>query len=76
MKKVVIFASGDHSKVVFSEIIQLKKFSVIGFIDNFNKKGKINNFDILENITVLTNSSNTSFNSFLEKTFSTIVYPS
>jgi acetyltransferase EpsM len=41
MKSIVIFGSKDHSKVVFSEIIQLKKFKILGFIDNFSKKGKI-----------------------------------
>ena len=66
MKKVVIFGSGDHSKVVFSEIIQLKKFSVLGFIDNFNKKGKIieshkgNKYKILGKIEFLKNIKNIS----------------
>ena len=66
MKKVVIFGSGDHSKVVFSEIIQLKKFSVIGFIDNFNKKGKLieshkgNKYKILGKIEFLKNIKNIS----------------
>ena len=41
MKKIIIFGSGAHSKVVFSEVIQLRKFSILGFIDDFTEKGKI-----------------------------------
>ena len=40
MKKIVIFGCGDHSRVVFSEIIKLNKYSILGFIDNLNEKGK------------------------------------
>lgn len=38
-KKVVIFGGNDHSKVVFSEIIKLKKYNILGFVDDFSKKG-------------------------------------
>ena len=41
MKKIVIFGSGCHAKVVFSEIIKLKKYKFIGFVDNFAPKKKI-----------------------------------
>ena len=41
MKKIIIFGTGVHSKVVFSEIIQLRKFSILGFIDDFIEKGEI-----------------------------------
>ena len=41
MKKIIIFGSGAHSKVVFSEVIQLRKFSILGFIDDFTRRGKI-----------------------------------
>ena len=39
-KKIVIFGSNDHSRVVFSEIVKLKKYNVIGFVDDLSKKGK------------------------------------
>ena len=39
-KNIVIFGSGTHSKVVFSEVIKLKKYNILGFVDNFSKKGK------------------------------------
>ena len=32
-KKILIFGTGDHSKVVLSEILKIKKFKVVGFID-------------------------------------------
>ena len=41
MKKIIIFGTGDHARVIFSEIIQLKNFKVLGFSDNLLKKGKI-----------------------------------
>lgn len=42
MKKIVIFGSGCHAKVVYSEILKLKKFKVLGFVDNYlAKKTKI-----------------------------------
>ena len=40
-KNIVIFGSGSHSKVIFSEIIKLRKFNILGFVDDFSKKGKI-----------------------------------
>jgi len=46
MKNLIIFGSGDHAKVIFYEVIKLKKYKVIGFIDDDSKKGKtIINFD-------------------------------
>jgi len=66
MKKVVIIGSGDHSRVVFSEIIKLNKLSLIGFIDNFNEKGKIietfrgKKYKILGNIEYLKKIKNVS----------------
>ena len=33
MKKILIFGSGAHSKVILSEIIQIKGYRVIGFVD-------------------------------------------
>jgi len=36
MKNIVIFGSGDHAKVIFYEIIKIKKYNIIGFIDNKN----------------------------------------
>lgn len=39
-KNIVIFGSGVHSVVVFSEIIKLKKYNILGFVDNFCNKGK------------------------------------
>ena len=41
MNKIVIFGSGGHAKVIFSEVIKLKKFKFLGFIDNFKKKGEV-----------------------------------
>ena len=41
MKKIIIFGTGSQSRVVFSEIIQLNKFEILGFIDDFVLKGKI-----------------------------------
>lgn len=41
MKKIIIFGTGDHARVIFSEIIQLKNFKVLGFSDKLSKKGKI-----------------------------------
>ena len=40
MKKIVIFGSGDHAKVVLTEILNLKKFKVAGFIDDKKKVGE------------------------------------
>ena len=41
MKKIVVFGSGSHAKVVFYEILKIKKFKIIGFIDEKLSKGKI-----------------------------------
>ena len=41
MNKIVIFGSGGHAKVIFSEIIKLKKFKFLGFVDDFKKKGEL-----------------------------------
>ena len=30
---IIIFGSGNHAKVVFSEIINYKKYNIIGFVD-------------------------------------------
>lgn len=40
MVKIVIFGSGDHAKVIFSEVIKLKKFKFMGFVDDLKKKGE------------------------------------
>ena len=39
-KNIVIFGSGAFSKVVFSEIIKIKKYNFLGFVDDFSQKGK------------------------------------
>lgn len=39
-KKIVIFGSGFHSKVVFSEIVKLKKYNILGFADDICVKGE------------------------------------
>ena len=41
MNKIVIFGSGGHAKVIFSEVIKLKKFKFLGFVDDFKKKGEL-----------------------------------
>jgi len=41
MKKILIFGTGPHAKVVFSEIVQLKNYKVLGFVDNYIKIGKV-----------------------------------
>ena len=38
MKKILIFGSGPHARVILSEIIQMKGYSVIGFVDEVIKK--------------------------------------
>lgn len=38
MKKIVIFGSGYHAQVIFHEIINLKKYKILGFIDETKKK--------------------------------------
>lgn len=45
MKRILILGSGSHSKVIFSEIISLKKYKIVGFIDEKKKKNtKILNY--------------------------------
>ena len=41
MKEILIFGAGGHAKVIFSEIIQLKKYLVLGFVDDFAEKNKV-----------------------------------
>ena len=41
MKKIVIFGAGDHAKVVLSEIVNLKQYDILGFVDEFSEKGKV-----------------------------------
>ena len=41
MQKIVIFGSGAHAKVIFSEIIENKKISFLGFVDASKRKGKV-----------------------------------
>ena len=41
MKEILIFGSGGHSRIVLSEIIQIKGYRVIGFVDENIKKGTI-----------------------------------
>jgi sugar O-acyltransferase (sialic acid O-acetyltransferase NeuD family) len=36
-KKIIIIGYGSHAKVIFSEIIKLKKYKIAGFIDPFSK---------------------------------------
>ena len=39
-KNFVIFGSGVHSKVIFSEIIKIKEYNFLGFVDDFSHKGQ------------------------------------
>ena len=41
MKEILIFGSEGHSRIVLSEIIQIKGYRVIGFVDENIKKGTI-----------------------------------
>ena len=38
MKKLLIFGSGDLAKIVFFEVMQEKKFNVLGFIDQYKQE--------------------------------------
>ena len=38
MKNIVIFGSGVYAKLLFYEILELKKYKVLGFIDKNRKK--------------------------------------
>ena len=44
LKKIVIFGSGGHAFVALSEIIKAKKFKIIGVVDDYFDKKKINLF--------------------------------
>ena len=39
-KNILIFGSGVHSMVIFSEIIKLDNYNFLGFVDDFSNKGK------------------------------------
>jgi sugar O-acyltransferase (sialic acid O-acetyltransferase NeuD family) len=41
MSNLIIFGSSSHAKVVYWEAIKLKKFKVLGFVDDKKKKGEI-----------------------------------
>ena len=41
MKKILIFGSGGHAKVIYSEIIKDKNLEFLGFVDEAKKKGEI-----------------------------------
>jgi len=38
VKNIIIFGNGNHSKVVFSEILKLKEYNILGFIGTSTKK--------------------------------------
>ena len=37
-KKILIIGAGNHAKVLFSEIIKLKKYNIVGFVDDKKRK--------------------------------------
>jgi sugar O-acyltransferase (sialic acid O-acetyltransferase NeuD family) len=41
MKEILIFGSGGHAKVIYSEIIKNKKLKFLGFVDEKKKRGEI-----------------------------------
>ena len=41
MKKIIIFGSGDHAKVLLTEILKLKRYNFLGFCDEKKEKNKI-----------------------------------
>lgn len=41
MKKIIIIGSGGHAKVILSEILLLKKFKILGFVDDYIPTGKL-----------------------------------
>ena len=41
MKKILIIGSRGHAKVILSEIIQIKGYKIIGFIDDNLRKGTL-----------------------------------
>ena len=38
MRKLILIGSGFHSKIVYEEILKLKKYKVLGYISNDDKK--------------------------------------
>ena len=40
MKEIIIFGSGDHAKVVLTEILKLKNYKFVGFCDEIKEKNK------------------------------------
>lgn len=40
MKKIIIFGSGNHAKVILGEIVKKRNYSVIGFYDESKKKNQ------------------------------------
>jgi sugar O-acyltransferase (sialic acid O-acetyltransferase NeuD family) len=40
LKNIIIFGSGDHAKVIFWELVEFKKYKIIGFFD-YTKKERI-----------------------------------
>ena len=64
MKNIIIFGSGDHAQVIFWELIEYKKYKIIGFFDETKKEKTIvkyknknyksfNSFNKINNITKL-----------------------
>ena len=41
MKEILIFGSGGHAKVIYSEIIKNKKLKFLGFVDEKKKNLKL-----------------------------------
>ncbi len=41
MKKIVIFGSSGHARVVLAELLKLKNYKVLGFIDNTFNTGRV-----------------------------------
>ena len=38
MRKLILIGSGFHSKIVYEEILKLKKYKVLGYVSNDDKK--------------------------------------
>src|SRR5690554_32869 len=48
MKRVVIFGAGGHAKVVADIIEKVNNYHIVGFIDQFKRKGdKVYGYDIV-----------------------------
>ena len=41
MIDIVIFGSGGHAKVIFSEIAKNKNYNLLGFTDEFKDRGQL-----------------------------------